>query len=155
MAADPKLRALFDSILEYAKFLPGKKKHPLEILVLRGHLLIERELHALVVEKLARPKVFNPGRYFVSDIMRLAEALYGDAVPDWVWKDIKELNTIRNSLAHNLVDDTLGPRVERFISRFKERDPKTFKYVGEGVPKQLAYCIAHLHLELLRFRHLK
>jgi hypothetical protein len=153
VAVNPKTKALFEGMLEYAKFLPGKKKHPLEILVLRGHLLIEREIHALIAAKFVRPKVFDPGRYFFSDIARLAEALYGDSVPEWVWKETKDLNTIRNSLAHNLIDDTLRPRVERFVGRFKDRDPKTFKYVGETVDKQLAYCVAHLHHELLRIRH--
>jgi len=128
---DPSLEAQLDGILEYARFLPGKKKHPLEILVLRGHLLIEREVRALVLAKFKREKAFDLGRLFTSDVARLAEAIYGDAIPDHTWEDFKQLNIIRNSLAHNLVDDTLAPRIRKFVARFKERDPKTFKFVKE------------------------
>ena len=74
-------------------------------------------------------------------------------MPDWIWEDVKELNTIRNSLAHHLMDDTLEPRIGRFVSRVQDRDKKTFAFVEQTVPRQLAYCIAHLHHELLKAGH--
>lgn len=152
---DPSTKAIFNGILEYAKVLPASKKQPLEILVLRGHLLIEREVRCLVLKKFVRPRAFDLEHLFFNDVARLAEALYADALPDGIWEDIKQLNVIRNSLAHNLVDDTLAPRIKRFIARFKERDAKSFRFVRDTVPEQLAYCIATLHHELLRIRHSK
>jgi hypothetical protein len=142
-----------DGLLEYALTLPGNKKHPLEILVLRGHLLIESELRGLILAKLQRPTTLDLDNMRFSTAMRTAEALYGDAVVDWIWEAVKQLNTIRNSLAHHLTDDTLMPRIKRFIESFKKRDAGTFEYVNNTIPEQLAYCLAHLHTELLRARH--
>ncbi len=146
---DSKLDRILSGILEYASFLPRKKKYPVEVLILRGHLLVEREIHRLVREKFQRPKVFELSRMPFRAVLLLAEALYGSNIPDWVWEDTKELNTIRNSLAHHLKDDMLTPRIKRFISRFHQREKKTFAFVDKDITRQLAYCIASLHNELL------
>ena len=153
--SDPELDAVLNGLLEYTKVLPGNKKHPIEILVLRGHLLIERELRGLIEAKLQRPTAFDLDNMKFSTTMRLAEALYGEAVADWIWGSIKQLNTIRNSLEHHLNDDTLVPRIERVVESFKSRDPKTFKYVKNTMQEQLAYCLADLHHELLKARHFR
>ena len=52
--SDSELEAFVSGLLEYADVLPGDKKHPVEVLVLRGHLLIERELRRLIEAKLPR-----------------------------------------------------------------------------------------------------
>jgi hypothetical protein len=122
---DPQLDRILSGILEYTKFLLGNKKHPLEVLILRGHLLVEREVHRLVNDKFQRPKVFDLSRMPFAAVARLAEALYGSDIPEWILEDTKDLNTIRNSLAHHLVDDTLAPRIKRFTARFHRRDKKT------------------------------
>ena len=153
--SDLELDAVLNGLLEYTKFLPGNKKHPIEILVLRGHLLIEGELRGLIQAKLQRPKVFDLYNMKFSTTMRLAEALYGDTVTNWIWEATKQLNTIRNSLAHNLTDDTLLPQIKRFITFFKNRDPKTFEFVKSTVQEQLAYCLADLHHEFLKVRHFR
>ncbi|SBS35364.1 hypothetical protein MAQ5080_03149 [Marinomonas aquimarina] len=36
--------------------------------------------------------------------------------PEWLWRQVKELNSIRNKLAHNLDYGSVEPRVKSFIS---------------------------------------
>ncbi|GAA0241533.1 uncharacterized protein MP3633_2115 [Marinomonas primoryensis] len=36
--------------------------------------------------------------------------------PEWLWKQVKELNSIRNKLAHNLNYESIEPRVNSFVS---------------------------------------
>ena len=48
---DDKLDAFLDGLSRYASCLPADDEHPLEILILRGHLLIEEELRQLVALK--------------------------------------------------------------------------------------------------------
>jgi hypothetical protein len=139
-----------DGLVEFAMHLPGNRKHSLEIVVLRGHLLIERQVLRLVNERFQRPNAFELSRMPSAALLRLAEALYGSEFPDWVWSDAKELNTIRNSIAHELVDDTLGPRIARFISRFAERERRFPAQVDKPLPGQLAYCLELLHEEFLK-----
>ena len=75
--AERTIKDTLDGNLDYTKFLPGKGKHPLEVLVLRGHLLVEREVHRLVREKFERPKVCDLSQMPCSAALRFAEALYG------------------------------------------------------------------------------
>ena len=141
---------MMNGLLKHGRHLPANKKHSLEVLVLRGHLLIERVVFRLVEEQFRKPKVFDLSRMPFAVVLRLAEALYGSEVLDWVLEDTKQLNTIRNSIAHQLTDDTLAPRIKRFVSRFESREKKIFAFVGNTVNEKLAYCVASLHSEFLK-----
>ena len=148
------LDAWIKGVLHYGDHLPGDTEHPLEILVLRGHLLVEEEFRKLVQSRFMKPEVFDLSRFPFSSLVRLAHALYGDELPQWLWDRAKELNTIRNSTAHNLQNEMLRPQIERFIEKFRKLDAATFEHVSPSLPGQLAYCLAHLHHTILRLRHL-
>ncbi|MCU6500406.1 hypothetical protein LPN04_21650 [Rugamonas sp. A1-17] len=67
--------------------------------VLRGHLLIERTLEALIAKKLARPKkLFDKHRITFEMKVDLADAM-GVLPPSYV-SAAKALNGIRNAYAH-------------------------------------------------------
>lgn len=143
----------FAGFRDRIKFLPGGKKLPIEVIVLRGHLLIERELQGLVAAKFARPHAFSFERVPSNAVAALAEALYGKLLPDWVWKEIKTLNVIRNSYAHHLTDETTLPRIKRLVASFREREPRSFMHLKDDLSEQMHYCIAVVHTKLMRVRN--
>jgi len=146
----------FDEFLRglsrYASFLSGDDEHPLEILVLRGHLLLEEELRKLILRKCAKPEVFRlHDRTPFKGLLVLCEAMYGTTVPNWMWTALRELNRVRNSLAHKLEDRGVQAGVGGILMAFEAHDP-TYSHVEGGVLQQFNYCLSALHVELLKAR---
>ena len=142
------LDEIINEMLEYARHLPGDEQVPKEILVLKGHLLIERQLMALIERKSAEPGALNNFRLTFKNKLHLVEALYGD-IGTITWKHLHDLNSIRNSMAHELEDELVSPRIKKFVQSV---GGDNLQYVEGGVLDQLAYCISHLHLELVKAR---
>lgn len=127
---DPK--ALFDrEWLEYLRHLPEDVGHPIEVLVLRGHILIERQLTRLVEALLPNPGALDLEQMHFGSKARLAEALCGHQVHRWVWEALRSLNSLRNSLAHKLEDGQLSAHAKRFISQIQFDDPFTSQAAAE------------------------
>jgi len=141
-----------DGLSRFASFLPADDEHPLEILVLRGHLLIEEELRNLVMKKCAKPDVFRfQDRTSFRGLLTLCEALYGPAIPTWLWTVLRDLNQVRNSLAHRLGDQGVRAGVAGILKIFEERDP-TYAHAEGGFLERLNYCLSSAHVELLKAR---
>lgn len=144
----------FDDFLRglsrYASFLPSDVDIPLEILILRGHLLLEEELRKLVARKCAKPQVFLlHDRTSFRGLLMLCEALHGDALPSWIWSVLRELNQVRNSMAHRLEDKGIQAGVGSILKAFEVHDP-TYPHVEGGALQQLNYCLSALHVELMK-----
>ena len=92
-------------LIKYAKYLPPGEKHPLVVLVLKWHLLIEEELRQIVIKKFVDKDAFDLNQTKFSMLLRLSKALYGDELEKWEWDIAHQLNTVRNSLAHSLEDE--------------------------------------------------
>lgn len=141
-----------DGLSRYGSFLPADDDHPLEILVLRGHLLIEEELRKLVMKKCAKPELFRlHDRTPFRGLLTLCEALYGSAIPSWLWTVLRDLNQVRNSLAHRLEDQGVRAGVAGILKVYEECDP-TYSHVEGGLLERLNYCLSSAHVELLRAR---
>lgn len=139
-------------LVRYAEFLPPDEDHPLEVLVLKWHLLIEEELRELVRAKFVDKKAFDLSHCKFSNLLRLARALYGDILRPWEWEVAHQLNTVRNSLAHTLRDETLEPRIKERIFAVFQREDNTFSYTEKAVVGKLGYCLSYIHTALLRVR---
>lgn len=87
-----------------------------DLIVLKGHLLIEELLVELIKEKLKYAEAFKEKGYGFIQKTRLAEALYRSESNEWYWKAIKTLNTIRNNLVHILDSDTLHKKLLNFVN---------------------------------------
>lgn len=70
-----------------------------ELLLLRGHIIIERRLRVLVREGLANAEALGVEDLRYSRLARLGEALYGSG---HLWEAIRAFNRARNQLAHEL-----------------------------------------------------
>lgn len=139
---------IVNEMLEYTKHLPSNERIPIELIVLKGHLLIERQLNALIECALIKPQSLNPARLTFAKKVNLAEALYG-VISSINWAHLRDINSIRNSMAHELEDDDLIPKIRRFINAVKGDD---IKYVDGGLVEQLSYCVSYLHIELAKAR---
>ena len=144
---------IIEGMLRHAKYLPAGQKYPLELLVLRGHLLIEEQLQELVAAKFLNKKAFDINSAKYSTVLRLAHALYDDALKPWEWEVVHQINVVRNSLAHSLRDDTLDNRIQKKIFAVFQREDPTFAYAKDNLMEKLNYCLSYIHTQLLRLRH--
>ena len=112
MATDKVEKILEDSQKLLMKHFPFKGQ--LDLVVLKGHLLIEQLLWKFVENRVLYPEALKelqkPDRFFsFNTLVCFAQSLDENKDFAWVWEAIKKLNVIRNSLAH---------RTE-YLSRFK------------------------------------
>lgn len=145
--ADATLSKMVDEMIEFARHLPRDDEVSLELIVLRGHLLIEKQLDGLITAKLIKPEVFLPLRLRFAEKLKLTEAMYGEVGVSW--SQIREVNTIRNSLSHELEDETVAPRVRKFLSRHIEPGQSTD--MG-SLLELLPLALSELHLSLVKVR---
>lgn len=147
------LQKILNDLIRYAKHLPPGEDHPLEVLVLKWHLLVEEELRSVVRGKFVDPSSYDVQQAKYGTLLRLARALHGPAIAEWEWEVAHQLNVIRNSIAHLLNDDMLIPRIrERLFPLFEKHD-KDFARTDADLAERIGYCFAHIHVALLRLKH--
>lgn len=123
----------FDSLEEFEKHFP--KNNP-ELIILKGHLLIERLLDNYLSYKLNQPTKIENARFTFAQKTALVSAMHYDKECDWLWSNIKLLNKLRNELSHNLENDILVKLLKEFISsveaspEYDENTPPSNEYAG-------------------------
>ena len=101
-----------DAFRRLLMHLPGHSD--LDLVVLKGHLLIEEQLHTIIKERMKKPEALNleSSNWGFDHVLSLAEALCGEEVHHDVWQFLRKLNKVRNDLAHKLeskgLEDRLG-----------------------------------------------
>jgi hypothetical protein len=147
------------SLGRISKYLPNTSLNPLSrvklddkgrlwvnedtiLIVLRGHLIIEHELVDICDKVLPQPDALSERLNFDTRL-RLVRALLGDDDFSKVVYDIlKDLNRIRNKLAHNLDPKDLHDDLCGFFKRFSAfQDIESVLKDDESVPKRLNTCI--------------
>jgi hypothetical protein len=88
----------------FKEHVPPFKNGPLDLTILKVHLLIEELLRQYVKEKLPKGSVFDNDRFSFRQLSNLARCLHnpGDDTFDWLWPALDQLNKLRNIMAHNL-----------------------------------------------------
>jgi hypothetical protein len=85
-------------------------------LVLRGHLIVEELLFAACTAYCRDPAHLKMARLRFPQLVSLLRALEKiPAVPPAYWSALLELNSLRNTLAHQLEHQDLGIRTARFV----------------------------------------
>jgi hypothetical protein len=145
--ADATLSKMVDEMIEFARHLPSDEEISLELLILRGHLLIEKQLDELITAKLIKPEAYLGLRLRFAEKLKLTEAMYGEV--GVCWRDIREINIIRNSLSHQLEDETVVPRVRKLLLRSTQ--PGQSADVG-SLLELLTLALSEQHLSLIKVR---
>jgi len=87
------------------------------LIILKGHLLIEKLVRRFIASRLPNSGAFEKQSFTFAQCIALAESMCLDKEePNLLWLQIKELNTIRNKLAHRLVNENIELRLSNFIS---------------------------------------
>src|SRR5438128_1574236 len=102
----------FASFDQFRKHLPVGRDD--ELLILKGHLLIERLLAKFLEQNLAQAGRLAPIKPRFAQKLAIASAVRADPGDDWLWEAIAALNRLRNELAHQLPN----PRLEHLRSTF-------------------------------------
>ena len=124
-----------------------------ELVVLKAHLMIEELMWKLLELPLKKPNAINKKEFDFSHCLSLVEAIYWHEKTDWLWKAIRQINGIRNSLAHNV--DTVND--EKLTHRFDALDKLIAENSGVPMPnkdpsvQRLHWRLASLYSVLSRF----
>lgn len=74
-----------------------------DLLILKGHLLIESALRDYCKSKTIKHDAFDKAKLSFSQLLHLAQALKGELENEkWLWGVLKNINTLRNQTAHQL-----------------------------------------------------
>ena len=101
-----------DAKLRVMKHLP--KQGDLSLIILKGHLLIEELLFALVSSAAKDPAAIKSANLSYYGLASVAKALFYESRVGPVWDAMFELNKLRNTLAHNLEPPDLNEKLKRF-----------------------------------------
>jgi hypothetical protein len=55
--------------------------------------------------------------------------------PEWLWKQIKELNAIRNKLAHTLDNEIIDKRIKSFVSTISNSQKLESKSLSSAISR--------------------
>ena len=101
---------------ELVNHLPDESVDPV-LIILKGHLLIERLVRKFVFSRLPNPEAFLKNQFSAAQCITVAESLcLKNDEPEWLWKQIREINKIRNKLAHSLDYESIEPQINSFVS---------------------------------------
>lgn len=105
-----------ESFRRFFEKLPHGKDFTL--IILRGHLLLEEQIRAIVEERLVNPTSLSEARLECHQWICLAEALCPKDVEPILWRSAKKLNKLRNDIAHKLDPKGLNERAADFVKGF-------------------------------------
>jgi len=105
-----------EAFQRFLSLLPHGKEP--ELVLLKGHLLIEEQIHALIDRRLQNPQALREAnaRLEAHQAIQLAQAFFPPGHMVDIWRAISKLNTLRNDIAHKLVEKgSLADRIEAWV----------------------------------------
>jgi hypothetical protein len=143
-------RELVDNLTRFMKLIP--KGGDKTLVVLKSHLLIEELLTELLKKKLIKsnPLDIDVSRMLFAQKLNYCWALTQEDINIEVWGFLKELNAIRNKMAHAVEPKGIDEKINSFYEQVincehyvmpKERDSK------------LEFSVAWLYIVLNQYLH--
>jgi hypothetical protein len=117
--------------------------------VLRGHLVLEQLLFAAIAAHCPNPAALQGARLRFIQLLPLLEALQNlPALPEYAWTALRELNSLRNSLAHDLDAERLNKRLAAFLVEMRkgnfEKELPESKSDADTLKRALSYLVGML-----------
>ncbi len=135
-----------------AKFLEDIAGEDALAVIIRAHLYVESTLNELIEECLFRPKAMNEVNLSFWHKVPLAAAL--GVIPEDFQSPLKQLNALRNKLAHNLDAAISDADVDKLFQSFAQDDRESMTG-DKQLQNILAYMHGCLHGQLNRVRQAK
>jgi hypothetical protein len=136
-----------------------KKDSDPEISILKSHLLIESLANDFVSKKICRPEFIQKMNLRYFQTILLARALDNSPIADWAWEAAERLNSIRNSLSHELRPKDLEAKMANLIE-FVDSKTKILEGFEEDFGPFITRIIrvwvclcAHLHYDPSAFSY--
>jgi hypothetical protein len=95
----------------------------LELIILKGHLILEEYLDLYLAGKCRRPAPLQKARLSFVQKVNLFQALFGWADDDPHFRFLVQLNRLRNRLAHTLEPGDLNAAVDHVLRSLDEPVP--------------------------------
>ena len=87
------------------------------LMILKGQLLMETQVRKFIMSRFENQSPFENASFSAAHCNTIAECFcVNSKESNWLWKQIKELNSIRNKLAHSLDSERLTKRISNFVS---------------------------------------
>jgi hypothetical protein len=135
-----------------AKFLKDTAGEDTIGAVIRAHLYVESTLNQLIEECLVRPKAMNGVEVSFRFKVPLAAAL--GIIPEDFQPPLKQLNALRNKLAHRLDEEITDSDLDKLFQSFAQ-DDRDAMTGDKQLQNMLAYMHGCLHGQLKRVRQAK
>ena len=142
---------LSERSVRFMKLLPVGSDR--ELILLKGHLLIEEVITEICVASLnsSNPVGINIGsNTMFAQKLNICWALNHDRLADNIWCALKELNSIRNAMAHQIEPKGIDEKITSFVQKILSNSGFRAE-VLEG--KELACCIGWLHIHVSQCLH--
>lgn len=106
-----------------------------ELVLLKGHLLIEEQVRTLVDKRLRNPAALHEANATLEchQVIHLAKAFFPLGHQPELWQAVAKLNKMRNDIAHNILpsgslNDRISAWVETFPTGFCDLTDKTLRF---------------------------
>ncbi len=107
----PDAKEALDRLHKYLSRGPGDPTY----IVLKAHLLAEEMLRTFLQKQASHPDTLREAELEFYQLLVLCQAFHRHIGPDWWgWRALRKLNSIRNSLAHNLEPKDVKDRILDF-----------------------------------------
>lgn len=135
----------YNDLLIFFKHFPHTSDS-LFIILIKGHLLIERLVREFINEKVPNPASLAKAKLECEQAIYLAMALSKAGHLDWYWQAAIKLNKLRNKLAHNLEPKGFKDTLEDFLTYVENHRASSEKLTDD--PARLVSCVAAMHTGL-------
>lgn len=109
-----------------------------DLVILKGHLLIEAELNEIVSARLPNAgALVDDDRFNAAFRIKLAQALFPAGHQPWLWIALGKLNTLRNRVAHKLTP----PDRDKLIREVIALVPGVSSALPEPIQEQFEFTL--------------
>jgi len=121
----------------------------LELILLKGHLLIEEVLTAIINAGIRKPAVLEAAKIPFAMKQKIARAVIPGTDMPLLWEAVSSVNTARNALAHGLEPDRTVKTVRSFISLVERQQPDLDRWLSVAKESDIPllahalYCVYH------------
>lgn len=110
--------------LEYAVEIKLKEYQDMEMILLKGHLILEQTINQLIEEYVKDIKAIESMNLMFAKKILILQALVGDNFTD-IFCHLKELNRIRNKVAHELFFEKYHDDLKKWACNVNGHTPIT------------------------------